>query len=48
MDSGLCPGNYFNYTDDEVAIQREFELADGFDLFYNDDSFPANSRYYSH
>ena len=28
MDSGLCPGNYFDYLDDDIAKQRELELFD--------------------
>lgn len=28
MDFGICPGNYFDYFDDDVARQRELELFD--------------------
>lgn len=28
MDSGLCPGNYYDYLDDDIAKQRELELFD--------------------
>jgi hypothetical protein len=46
MDSGICPGNYFNYPDDDVAAQREFEIADGFDTFFIDEAFPPNARFF--
>jgi hypothetical protein len=44
MDAGICPGNYFDYPDDEVAIQREFEIGDSVSGYYSDDAFPANAR----
>jgi hypothetical protein len=44
MNSGLCPGNYFDYPDDEVAIQREFEIGDSLTGTWIDDAFPPNAR----
>ena len=44
MDTGIFPGNYHEYTDDEVAIQREYELADTIEVRFKDEEFPANSR----
>jgi hypothetical protein len=44
MDSGIFPGNYHDYADDEVAIQREYEIADSLEENFRDDDFPANSR----
>lgn len=44
MDSGLCPGNYFDYPDDEVALQREFEIGDSLTTTYEDETFPPNAR----
>ena len=45
MDTSICPGNYHDYPDDEVAIQREFEIADGLEgQSFKDEDFPANAR----
>lgn len=44
MDNGIVPGNYHDYPDDEVAIQREFEIADGCEGQFKDEDFPANAR----
>jgi hypothetical protein len=44
MDKGLCPGNYFDYDDDDVAIQREIEIMDGTFGSYVDTSFPTDGR----
>jgi hypothetical protein len=45
MDIGIFPGNYHDYPDDEVAIQREFELADSLEgQNFKDEEFPANAR----
>ncbi len=46
MDSGICPGNYFDYPDDDIAIQREFEIGDAVEEgeVYADEAFPANAR----
>ena len=41
---GLVPGNYHDYPDDEVAVQREFEIGDSLDSNYRDEDFPANAR----
>lgn len=44
MDVGLCPSNYHDYPDDEIAIQREYELGDSLTGPYKDPYFPANGR----
>lgn len=44
MDNGIFPGNYHDYADDEVAIQREFEIADNLEDHFRDEDFPANAR----
>lgn len=44
MDNGIFPGNYHDYPDDEVAIQREFEIADALESHFRDEDFPANAR----
>mmetsp|Transcript_32355 Transcript_32355/g.54541 ORF Transcript_32355/g.54541 Transcript_32355/m.54541 type:complete len:832 (+) Transcript_32355:47-2542(+) len=45
MDIGICPGNYHDYADDEVAIQREFEIGDALEGgHFRDEDFPANAR----
>ena len=28
METSFCPGNYFDYLDDDIARQRELELFD--------------------
>mmetsp|Transcript_2824 Transcript_2824/g.4278 ORF Transcript_2824/g.4278 Transcript_2824/m.4278 type:complete len:766 (+) Transcript_2824:144-2441(+) len=46
MDAGLCDGNYFDYEDDETALQREADIAteilDG--ECWVDPAFPADGR----
>eukprot|EP01038_Epipyxis_sp_PR26KG_P013241 gene13241-17747_t len=46
LDVGLCGGNYFDYSDDELALQREYELADsiGASNSFKDEAFPPNAR----
>lgn len=44
MDQGLFPGNYFDYADDEIAIQREVEIGESIPGQYLDDIFPPNAR----
>jgi calpain len=46
MDSVLFPANFFDYPDDEVAIQREVEIGESIDAgtLYTDDIFPPNAR----
>jgi hypothetical protein len=44
MDTGIFPGNYLDYADDEVAVQREYEIADSLEDHFKDEDFPANSR----
>lgn len=44
MNVGLCPGNYFDYEDDEMAIQREKEIASEIETRWNDPTFPADGR----
>jgi len=44
IDSGLAPGNYFNYPDHDVALQAEVDLLDGIEGYFNDEAFPADSR----
>ena len=50
-DIGLCPGNYFDYADDDVAIQREDELVSEHQLnhphlspLFSDTIFPSDAR----
>lgn len=44
MDEAIFPGNYFDYGDDEVALQRELEVAENIVDNYVDEIFPPNSR----
>jgi hypothetical protein len=44
MDVGICPGNYFDYPDDEIARQREFEIADELHGPFIDSAFPSNAK----
>lgn len=44
MDQAICSGNYFDYPDDEIALQRELEIGDSISENYIDESFPPNSR----
>lgn len=44
VDKGLCKQNYFDYQDDEVAIQREHDILDGLEGSYVDKEFPADNR----
>jgi hypothetical protein len=45
MDQSLFPGNYHDYPDDEVALQREVELGESLSgSFFVDDIFPPNAR----
>lgn len=44
MDQTLCPGNYFDYPDDEVALQREIEFGEGIIDVYIDEIFPPNAK----
>lgn len=44
MDIGICPGNYHDCADDEIAIQREFEIGDAIEGNYRDEEFPPNAR----
>jgi hypothetical protein len=46
MDAGLYPGNYFDYDDDDVARQREYEIAEDIPegSHFVDSSFPADGR----
>jgi hypothetical protein len=45
MDVGICPGNYYDYESDEVAIQCEAEIAESLEAYYfKDEAFPANAR----
>lgn len=44
MDTSLFPGSYFDYPDDEVAMQRELELGETFTGTYVDGVFPPNAR----
>lgn len=45
LDVGICKGNYHDYIDDEMAIQREFDIIDDVKegRFWEDPDFPANS-----
>ena len=43
IDRGLVQGNYFDYADDDVALQGEIDLLDSADVF-EDTSFPADAR----
>ena len=43
IDRGLVQGNYFDYVDDDVALQGEIDLLDSADVF-EDTSFPADAR----
>jgi hypothetical protein len=44
IEIGLCRGNYFDYEDDDIAKQREFEIADGLPGTYTDPCFPPDAR----
>lgn len=45
MDQALYPGNYHDYADDEVAMQRELEIGDGMlENNFIDEVFPPNSK----
>ncbi len=46
LDIGLCLGNYHDYVDDEIAIQKELELVEVLkhNEFYEDIEFPADGR----
>jgi hypothetical protein len=44
MDQCLCPGNFLDYADDEVALQRELELGENLKGNYLDTIFPPNAR----
>ena len=45
MNTGLYPGNYFDYIDDEIALERENDMVDEFDdSVYNDLTFPTDAR----
>jgi hypothetical protein len=45
MDIGLYTGNYFDYTDDEIALEREKDIFEGLNgSYYIDNSFPTDSR----
>lgn len=44
MDQSIYPGNYYDYTDDEIAIQRELELGESLTGLFIDDVFPPNAR----
>lgn len=44
LDSGLASGNYFDYPDDEVAAQREYEIMESLPGHYLDPSFPPDAR----
>ena len=44
IDSGLAPGNYFNYKDHDVALQAEVDLLDELTGYYCDKEFPADGR----
>ena len=34
IDTGLAPGNYFNYRDHDVALQAEVDLLDGISGYF--------------
>jgi hypothetical protein len=44
MDQALFPGNYHDYPDDDVAIQREVEIGESIAGYHIDDIFPPNAR----
>jgi hypothetical protein len=44
MDQAIFPGNYFDYADDEVAIQSEIEIGENLGESYLDEVFPPNTR----
>jgi hypothetical protein len=45
MNIGLYSGNYYDYTDDAIALERENDIYEGLKgSFYNDQDFPANAR----
>jgi calpain-12 len=49
MDVGLYPNNYYDYDDDDVALQRETEIAQTWQeafvgRVYEDPYFPADGR----
>ena len=44
LDGGLAAGNYFDYADDDVAIQREYEIMESLSGHYTDPYFPPDAR----
>ena len=44
LDVGLVAGNYFDYADDDVAVQREYEIMEGLGIQYTDPCFPPDAR----
>ncbi len=46
QNNGLYDGNYFNYENDEIAIQREDDLNQEMlgDALWEDSAFPADGR----
>ena len=46
MDSGLYTGNYYDYKDDDVAIQREFDIIEniGKGNLFDDTTFSPDTR----
>ena len=44
LDRGLCPGNYFDYEDDETAVAQENEIAEEVAKSWDDPTFPHDGR----
>eukprot|EP01041_Mallomonas_annulata_P011157 gene11157-23318_t len=46
MDVGLCPGNYYDYEDDNMATNREAEIVDELEpnKYWEDFQFPPDGR----
>lgn len=45
MNIGLYSGNYRDYADDDIALERESDIYEGLNgSFYNDVDFPADAR----
>jgi hypothetical protein len=44
FDRSTFPGNYHDYPDDDIALQRELEIGEALTVTYLDEAFPPNAR----
>lgn len=46
MDHGLYSGNYYEYADDQFALEREYDIGESLEpgVLFTDDSFPTDPR----